>query len=80
LKTEFEGIFLGNDVRGKCSVDEEGCKDMFFVAGKHMRVTVEVLQDRGTGSTGTVTKCCVTMSRRKKLMGHMETSLVVYTD
>lgn len=60
LKTEFEGIFLGNDVKGKCFVDEEGCKDMLFMIGKHVRVTVEVLEDRGTGSTGTVTKHCVT--------------------
>jgi len=27
---------------------------------KHARLTVEVLQDQGTGSTGTVTKCFVT--------------------
>jgi len=60
LKTEFEGIFLGNDVRGKCFINEEGCRDMFFMAGKHMRVTVEVLHDQGMGSIVTVRKCYVT--------------------
>ena len=60
LKTKFEGIFLGNDVRRKCSVDEEGCKDMFFMIRKHMRFTTEVLQDQGMGSTSTMIKCCVT--------------------
>jgi len=29
--------------------------------GKHVGFTIEVLQDQGTGSTGTVTKCCVTL-------------------
>ena len=61
LKTGFEGRFLGNDVRGKCSVDEEGCKGMLFMIGKHMRFTVEVLQDRGMGSTRIVIKCYVTI-------------------
>jgi len=28
--------------------------------GKNLGLTVEVLQDQGMGSTGTVTKCCVT--------------------
>jgi len=42
LKIGFEGIFLGNDVRGKCSADEEVCRNMFFMVGKHMKVTIEV--------------------------------------
>jgi len=33
---------------------------MLFMEGKHMRVTIDVLQDRGTRSTRTMTKCCVT--------------------
>jgi len=59
LKTGFEGRFLGNDARGECSIDEEGCKGILFMMGKHIGFTIDFLQDRGTGSIAIVTKCCV---------------------
>lgn len=36
--------------------------------GKDVGFTVEVLQDQGTGSIGTVTKCCITTPRMKGLL------------
>jgi len=33
-----------------------------------MRVTLEVLRDKRTGSIGTVTKCCVTIGIHEKTM------------
>jgi len=60
MKPELEGRFLRNYKGGKCSTDEEEYRDMFFMAGKHIRVIIEVLQDQGTGSIGIVRKCCVT--------------------
>ena len=52
--------FWGNGAKGNCSAHEEGHNGSFFVKGNHVGFTVEVPQDQGMGSTGTMTKSCVT--------------------
>jgi len=41
---------------------------------KHARFTIEVLQDQGMGSTGTVTKFCVTPSQQTPLVDQPQSS------
>ena len=65
LKTRQNRRFLGNDAKGNCFAHEEGHNGSFFMKGKHVGFIVEVLQDQGMGSTGTVTKCCITRGHKK---------------
>jgi len=51
---------LGNGAKGNHSSHVEGHNGSFFMNGKHVGFTIEVLQDQGMGSIGTVTKYYVT--------------------
>ena len=50
---------MGNGAKGNYSAHEEGHNGSFFLKEKHVGFTIEVLQDQGMGSIGTVTKFCV---------------------
>jgi len=52
LKTGIKGRFLGNDSDGNYSSHEEGCTGSFFMMGKYVGFTVEVLLDYGQGVQG----------------------------
>lgn len=39
---------------------------------KHVGFTIEVLQDQGMGSTGTMKKCCVTSYEESTIAGEGE--------
>ena len=48
----IKGILLGNDAKGNYSTHEEGHTGSFFMMGKNVKYTIEVLQDHRQGVHG----------------------------